>query len=110
MSKETPSAEQRFEVGEVAIFNRPGSRFNGVEVTVVKPLRLAHIYDHMDGRRTVEYVYGIDSPAFTNVVPVHPGGYCARPFELKKRPPPQDWVSMCNLTSVPSQDRIEEFA
>lgn len=102
---------EKFDVGEVAIFNRPGSQFNGVEVTVTGPLARRLMRDYRDGRMFTADSYLIDGP-FDHLPHVFSstGKWSCLPEHLRKRPPPQDWVSICNLTSVPTQERIEEFA
>lgn len=97
----------QFSVGEIAIFHRVGSRFDGTEVSITKPLHLANVYDHKDGSRTLEYVYGVDSPAFSDVRPVNPDGFCARPSELKKRPPPQEMEEIGSWAECPWKPEIE---
>lgn len=101
--------QDSFRIGEVAIFHRPGSRYNGVEVCVTEALHLSSVFDFRDGITRLELVYGIESPHFP---PLRPGrdGHCARPDELRKKRPPQDWAKLCNLDEAPVETRELEIA
>lgn len=77
---------EHFEVGEVAIYWRPGSANHTDEVTVVSPLRRTNVVDPKTGARQYGvFVYTIKHPAADdpNVV------YVAEPHELRKKKPPQ---------------------
>lgn len=95
------TAEQRFEVGEVAIFNRPGSRFDGMEVTISAALHLALVRDRKTELEAYGYVYGIEG----DFGPKRHGvaQWCAPPDQLRKKRPPQDWVKLCRLDEVPAE-------
>ena len=96
-----PSAEQRFVVGEVAIFNRPGSRFDGMEVTISVGLHFALVRDQKTGQDAYGYVYGIEG----DFGPKRPGvvNWCTPPDHLRKKRPPQDWVKLCRLAELPAE-------
>jgi hypothetical protein len=100
--------EQRFEVGEVAIFTRIGSRFHGMEVTIIKPLHLALIHDQITGIDALAYVYKIDGPFGSHRPEVD--GWAAPPEFLRKRRPPQDWIKLCDLASVSAKVPTDELA
>lgn len=95
------SNEQRFEIGEVAIFVKPGSPSYGAEVVVASPLFLAsRVRDGLTDRFSQSvYVYRIEGfplpPADTGIT-----GWAARPEWLRKRPPKQDWKRLCKLDEV----------
>jgi hypothetical protein len=98
---EHKSAEQRFEVGEVAIFSRPGSRFDGIEVSITEALHFALVRDQRTDRSAYGYVYSIEG----DFGPKRPGvtHWVAPPADLRKKRPPQDWVKLCRLDEIPAQ-------
>lgn len=88
-----------FKIGEIAIYTRPGSPYNGTEVMIVGPLIPRVGNDHLTGTPYVEY----DGYQITpNELP---GRYGAKPEWLRKRRPPQDWVKLCNLHDIPREVR-----
>ncbi len=85
----------RFEVGEVAIYNRPESAYHGIEVTVISNLQQRSFFDTVTGTKgNVAFGYEIEVPGLWSVGVY----YFAEPHELRKRRPPQDWVKLCRLT------------
>jgi hypothetical protein len=84
---------ERFEVGEVAILNREGSRWHTQEVTVISALQDFCWIDEQEGRWHSGAAYEIKIPDYNG-----PFRWVAEPRELKKRRPPQDWVKLCRLT------------
>lgn len=90
---------EKFEVGEIAIFSRPNSIFFGIEVSITLPLHNSLTKDRLDGSIRREDVYGIYAPELG--LPPSQIGWVARPKDLRKRRPPQDWVKLCNLTDIP---------
>lgn len=95
------TADRSFQVGEVAIFNRPGSRFDGMEVTISTRLHFALVRDRKTGLDAYGYVYGIEG----DFGPKRPGvpQWCAPPGHLRKKRPPQDWATLCRLAEVPQE-------
>ena len=77
---------ERFEVGEVAIYWRPGYDAHGDEVTVVSALRQTDVLDVKACaiRRNV-WVYTVSHPGDPNATVT----YVAEPHELRKKKPPQ---------------------
>lgn len=95
---------ESFSVGEIAIWARTlGSKeFSGTtgrsirrgsEVTVVGPLML----------RAVRLKTGVDFLNTYEIVDEDGYSWAAFPEWLKKRPPKQDWKTLCNLTDLPSE-------
>lgn len=86
-----------FRIGEIAIYTRPGSPYNGSEVMVVGPLLPRVGDDLLTGNLYVEY------DGYQITLNELPGIYGARPEWLRKRRPPQDWMKLCNLADVPRE-------
>lgn len=77
---------QRFEVGDVAIYVRPGSPYYGQEVTITRGLALSMPGpDHVTGKEdNGGYpVYGIN-----NLDDDYTATWTARPEHLRKKKPP----------------------
>lgn len=91
---------ETFSVGEVALFVREGSDYSGAECTIIGPLSYRFVRDRKDGATSHKWVYLIDGP-FDSI----PGtrGFVAAPENLRKRRPPQDWKTLCNLTDTPRE-------
>lgn len=94
--------DQRFEIGEIAIFvGTNGDRLEspgcaqtplGAEVQIVGGYELRKV-------RTVK------GPVMAERYLCLWQGthYCAKPSWLRKRRPPQDWVRLCSLDSLPRE-------
>lgn len=89
-----------FAVGEVAIYLCPNTHLHGTEVTITSALQYHRIYDwNIHGPVECSF-YEFDSPLITTYErSMRP---CARPEELLKRRPPQDWQILCKLDEAPS--------
>jgi hypothetical protein len=87
-----------FAIGEVAVLVRPGSVFYGQELTVVSPIIYGPIYESHNSEAVHGASYKVEAPWLPPCTP----GRCwgARPEHLKKRPPKQDWNSLCHLNSI----------
>lgn len=87
-----------FAVGEIAeiVYSRY-ERGQGMECTIVAPLRLR--------RNTITAL--IED---CYVIEVEGEKYCALPDQLRKKRPPQDWMSLCHLDEVPAEPRELETA
>lgn len=79
---------ETFDVGEIAIYCRPGSPHFGVEVTILSGLRMSRQTDQRTGEVTFEPGYKIDGP-FGPLVNGRPWG-CPPQWLKKKRPPRKD--------------------
>ena len=89
---------ERFEVGEVAIYWRPISTNNHLkEVTIESKLETHLVYDTVTGTEAWAAGYRISFPLDSAGVAPY-GQWFAEPHELRKRLPPQDWVRLCRLT------------
>jgi hypothetical protein len=91
---------ESFSVGEVATWVREGSPNYGREVTIAGQLEWVNAFQP-DGSREGGYRYQIDAP-WMPLAP-HGEGWCAKPEWLRKRPPKQDWNSLCHLTDLPRE-------
>lgn len=84
---------ETFKVGEIAelVYSRYGNV--GDECTVTGPLEL-RVNKHT---KLEELAYAID---------VQGRPFIAWPDQLRKKrlPPPQDWVSLCNLDVIPADE------
>ena len=82
---------ETFQVGEIAIYVRPGSPYYGQEVTIIGPLKLRggpSSHDHITGQpaqRDMKYL--ISNPVGFNSP--NGKGFSARPENLRKKKPPQ---------------------
>lgn len=94
---------ERFEVGEVAIYHRPGSRVHGHEVTVLAGFQDRLCYDTLTGDTRVIAGYEISVPSWYGSPP-YGGSWMAERHELRKRRPPQDWARLCDLNEIPSEE------
>jgi hypothetical protein len=92
-----------FSVGEVALIHAPGGRYHGAEVTIIESL---HMYTPVNscgalGDPVEGYTIAGDSlPPYA--FKTGKGWGIARQ-NLRKRRPPQDWKSICNLTDAPRE-------
>lgn len=86
-----------FSVGEVAVYNRPESKFHGMDVVVTGPLAQRYWSDPL-GRGGGGWCYRISIAGLDDDFIV------AEPHELRKRRPPQDWVKLCRLTDRPVEE------
>lgn len=94
-----------FEVGEIAIFWRPGSKYHMREVEILTPLLPVHFMDTITGLWQTELAYRI---ADQLLLGAYPGiDFCATPMHLRKRRPPQDWNTLCNLDEAPLDVRAK---
>jgi hypothetical protein len=89
-------SHEKFEVGEIAIAVSPNAHdelgVHGTEVLIEGPLQQRTFTDGL-----VYWSYLTSSPA-------KPGWQLrAKPEWLRKRPPKQDWKSICNLTDTPRE-------
>ncbi len=77
---------EKFEIGEVAIYVRPGSPHYGREVTVTSGLQtVGGGTDHITGEKVPKFLgYKIDG-----IPPVKSEYMCARPEWLRKKKPPR---------------------
>ena len=75
----------KFEIGEVAIYVRPGSPFYGAEVKILSGLIFQNrVQDHLTGEyRDGGWRYFIDIPTG------NPNGFTADPEWLRKKKPPR---------------------
>lgn len=86
-------ANETFSVGEIVVIqnaSKPG--FNGMEVTITGGL----------GCRYMRHV----GPVFCYELSFHDADglpYLARPHQIRKRRPPQDWVKLCQLDDLPRE-------
>lgn len=87
----------RFAVGEVAIYVGPESPWRGFEVTVMGPLTHKR-WQGRDGKMYESDCYHIQIPY------VNEDFLIAEPHELRKKPPPQDWVRICRLSERPVEE------
>jgi hypothetical protein len=95
---------ERFEVGEVAIYWRPISTNNHLkEVTIEGNLETRLVYDTVTGTKAWATGYRISFLLNSAGMPPY-GPWFAEPCELRKRLPPQDWVRLCRLA-----DRTDEI-
>lgn len=98
----------RFEVGEVAIFVRPGSVYYGSEVTVMSELQLRDVWNLSTKRNEPQECYIVDSPE-ANPPPMRPGHvagfWVAKPEWLKKKGPPVELGSWKALDGIWSPTR-----
>jgi hypothetical protein len=83
-----------FAIGELAelVYSRFGNE--GTECTVTGPLK--HRFNRIT--RVMELSYEID---------VAGRPYFALPEQLRKKRPPQDWVSLCHLDVVSPERELE---
>lgn len=91
---------EKFEVGEVAIFWCPGGYCHGMDVAIVSPLYPGQYL--RDGQIHSDLIHQVDCPQFRS------GFVWACPVgNLRKKRPPQDWVTLCKLDSVPKAEPAE---
>jgi len=76
---------EKFEVGEVAIYVRPGSKSYGQEVTILSPLRLRRLWNREGTSFRLVEAHEVKFGEQTIGVNGHPFG--AVPEELRKKPP-----------------------
>lgn len=88
----------KFEVGEVAIYYRPGHNCHGHEVTILSGLNLSELKNAAGRLVRTAACYDIEMPGHC---PPLGCVYAATPDQLRKRRPPQDWRTLCNLDEVP---------
>lgn len=93
-------SNETFKVGEVALYVRPGSPNYGRPLTITGPLQMRPIFDKGVGHRTA-MTYQVESPFFGECK--NPTGWLAEPQWLRKLPPPQDWVKLCQLDNIPRE-------
>jgi hypothetical protein len=86
-----------FAIGEIAIFARPGSVHYGRECTIVGPLEW-HLVQTKQGV-VRDYCYIIDGD--------FQRGRACPPQHLRKRPPPKDWISLCDLRETAPERELE---
>lgn len=92
---------ERFDVGEVAVYNRPESKFHGMDVVVNGPLACRNIV-RLSGVVDLCWSYEIDADFGRK--PPNGNGWAVEPHMLRKRRPPQDWVKLCRLTDRPVEE------
>lgn len=95
---------ETFKVGEIALFNRPGSQYDGAEVTITLDLHFSLINDRKTGEKTYAYVYGIDGPFRPRLGFIK---FCALPEHLKKRYLPPNWEDIAMKDDLPLEEEIE---
>lgn len=93
---------ERFSVGEVAIYWREASQFHRMECTISEPLewRTWRCIETGEMGRTLSYAVDFPSNPLTQN---WRGRWIAEPHELRKKRPPQDWQRLCNLTDAPRE-------
>lgn len=74
----------RFEVGEVAIYIRPGSKNFGKEVTIVGPLKWARLWTPDLKTYKVVETYNVSCD---DLGQCPKGRWAAQPHHLRKKPP-----------------------
>lgn len=86
---------ETFKVGEIAIYvcSDHHSEYNGQECTVDSPLGWRFPKNVVTGQ--LMEVYGYRTIAQDGTI------FTCRPEQLKKRRPPQDWQTLCNLQDKP---------
>lgn len=75
----------KFEIGEVAIYVRPGSPYYGCEVMVTGPLELKRSIDLVLGQEVEAMGYQIYADSF-EIYPGHDRYRSVRPEHLRKKP------------------------
>lgn len=86
-----------FAVGEIAIFARPGSVHYGRECTIVAPLEDRLVQTPEGAVRDRCYLIDGDFQR----------GRACPPEHLRKRPPPQDWLTLCALRETAPERELE---
>lgn len=87
---------QTFSVGEIAVIcNAPAHarHYEGCEVVITAPLAYREWYVYPTRTDCAGLAYECDFPTGERM--------CIRPIYLRKRRPPQDWVRIANLVSLP---------
>lgn len=90
---------EKFEVGEVAIYHRPGSVFHGVEVTISGPLEYCSACDF--GVTSYDWRYSIERAAGFPADPM------ASPKYLRKLPPKREDHQLVKWGECPWQPSRE---
>lgn len=94
-----------FAIGEIAIYVNPDSGFYGNECTVISSLVYGPVRKHPESCEVVgAKAYNISAPW----LPKSPRAtvWVAMPEHLRKRPPKQDWNSLCNLKEVDNRATV----
>lgn len=88
--------ESKFAVGEIAIYVHNGSPIYGQEVIIISPLKYRFMGDEVTNSEYYAWAYDIDCNDGAK-------DWCAEPQDLRKRPLPQDWISLCKLNETPEE-------
>ncbi len=87
-----------FEVGEIAIYYRPGHNCHGREVKIISGLSRSELRNSAHRRVGTYEGYEIEMPGMKPPIGC---AFVATPEQLRKRRPPQDWAKLCNLDAMP---------
>lgn len=85
-----------FEVGEVAIYNNPNCPLHGEECTITEGLGVRECWVYPAVGAAAQYT-GYREGYRIWFASVASYDLVAFPYELRKRRPPQDWITICNL-------------
>lgn len=72
----------KFQIGEIAIYNRPESEYHNTEIEIIGPLEKRVIIDHLTYKKEYVPAYMVNVPGL--------GIRAARPQHLRKKRPPQN--------------------
>lgn len=99
----------RFEIGEVAIFDRPGTAGHGDEVTIIGPLESRQAFDHVIAKVIYEPSYLVEAPWFN--ASAYGGKYAVCPPRyLRKKKPPNDTNNVVSWDDVGVWRPMKELA
>jgi hypothetical protein len=92
---------ETFEVGEVAVISRPGSRFDGLEVTITEPLKLRRVEDIATGCLYEELTYQTDLK-----VQGYNRTLVVKSKHLRKKRPPREDHALTRWVDCPYHKQI----
>lgn len=92
---------EKFVVGEIAVFVRPGSKYYGTEVTVRSELKLFNCEDRRNPDSPRELCLAYAVAGFFDEPPR--GGWVAPPEYLRKKRPPREDLKVGRWDECPWQ-------
>lgn len=99
---------QTFQVGEVALFCKPGSKHFGMEVTISGPLSMRLIRNTKTGAIRDVPAYVIEPIGHPELRPSGRSvGFATEPFNLRKRPAPGDREKIGSWQECPWTPKLE---